>query len=68
MPGTDGLAATRALMADPNTAATRVIILTAFEDEDKVFRAICAGAAGYLLKSADATQITAAIREAGAGG
>ena len=47
---------------------TRVIILTAFEDEDKVFRAICAGAAGYLLKSADASQITAAIREADAGG
>jgi DNA-binding NarL/FixJ family response regulator len=47
---------------------TRVIILTAFEDEDKVFRAICAGAAGYLLKSADATQITSAILEAHAGG
>ena len=47
---------------------TRVIILTAFEDEDKVFRAICAGAAGYLLKSADATQITTAILEAHAGG
>ena len=46
---------------------TRVII-TAFEDEDKVFRAICAGAAGYLLKSADATQITSAILEAHAGG
>ena len=47
---------------------TRVIILTAFEDEDKVFKAICAGAAGYLLKSADAGQITAAIREADGGG
>jgi hypothetical protein len=47
---------------------TRLIILTAFEDDDKVFKAICAGAAGYLLKSADATQITTAIREADAGG
>ena len=47
---------------------TRVIILTAFEDDDKVFRAICAGAAGYLLKSADASQITTAIREADGGG
>lgn len=47
---------------------TRVIILTAFEDDDKVFRAICAGAAGYLLKSADASRITTAIREADAGG
>ncbi len=47
---------------------TRLIILTAFEDEDKIFRAICAGAAGYLLKSADASQITTAIREARDGG
>lgn len=47
---------------------TRVVILTAFEDDDKVFRAICAGATGYLLKSANATEITTAIREAHAGG
>jgi DNA-binding NarL/FixJ family response regulator len=47
---------------------TRVVILTAFEDEEKLFRAICAGASGYLLKTAKADQITSAIREAHSGG
>lgn len=47
---------------------SRVVILTAFEDDDKIFRAICSGAAGYLLKSADASQITSAITEAHSGG
>jgi DNA-binding NarL/FixJ family response regulator len=47
---------------------TRVVILTAFEDEEKLFRAICSGASGYLLKTATSDQITAAIREAHAGG
>lgn len=47
---------------------TRVVILTAFEDEEKLFRAICSGASGYLLKTATADQITSAIREAHAGG
>ena len=40
---------------------TRVIILTAFEDEDKVFRAICAGAAGYLLKHSGKVELALAI-------
>jgi DNA-binding NarL/FixJ family response regulator len=47
---------------------TRVVILTAFEDEDKIFRAVCSGASGYLLKTAKAEQITTAIREAHSGG
>jgi len=47
---------------------TRVVILTAFEDEEKIFRAICSGASGYLLKTATADQITGAIAEAVAGG
>ena len=47
---------------------TRVVILTAFEDEEKLFRAVCSGASGYLLKTAKAEQITAAIREAHSGG
>ncbi len=47
---------------------TRVVILTAFEDEEKLFRAICSGASGYLLKTAKSDEIIAAIREAWAGG
>ncbi|HEX2747766.1 MAG TPA: response regulator transcription factor [Verrucomicrobiales bacterium] len=46
----------------------RVVILTAFEDEEKLFRAICSGASGYLLKTAKSDEIIAAIREAHAGG
>jgi DNA-binding NarL/FixJ family response regulator/signal transduction histidine kinase len=47
---------------------SRVVILTAFEDEEKLFRAICSGASGYLLKTAKSDEIIAAIREAHAGG
>ena len=46
----------------------RVVILTAFEDEEKLFRAICSGASGYLLKTAKSDEIIAAIREAHGGG
>ena len=42
--------------------------LTVFEDDDKIFRAICAGAAGYLLKTSSTEDIAAAIRSAATGG
>jgi DNA-binding NarL/FixJ family response regulator len=45
-----------------------IVILTVFEDDDKVFQAICAGAAGYLLKTSSVTDITQAVRDALAGG
>lgn len=45
-----------------------VVILTVFEDDDKIFRAICAGASGYLLKAAGVEDIASAIRSAAAGG
>jgi DNA-binding NarL/FixJ family response regulator len=44
------------------------VILTVFEDDDKIFRAICAGAVGYLLKTATPDDIAAAIQTAAAGG
>ncbi len=47
---------------------TRVLVLTVFEDEVKIVRAICAGAAGYLLKSATAPEIARAIRDTYEGG
>jgi DNA-binding NarL/FixJ family response regulator len=50
------------------TSATNVIILTVFEDEDKIFEAICNGAAGYLLKTATLAEIVQAIREVRNGG
>jgi DNA-binding NarL/FixJ family response regulator len=52
MPELDGLAATRLLSAE--LPAVKVIILTASDDDAKLFEAIKAGAQGYLLKDLDA--------------
>ena len=62
MPGTDGLAATRALMSDPDTMATRVIILTTFDLDEYVFGAIRAGASGFLPKDTTPEDLLTAIR------
>jgi DNA-binding NarL/FixJ family response regulator len=48
--------------------ATQIIMLTMFDDHDKVFQSICAGASGYLLKTATPGKITDAIQEVLAGG
>jgi len=61
--GLEGIARLRQLA--PHTA---IVILTVFEEDDKIFRAICAGAAGYLLKTSSTEDIAAAIRSAAAGG
>lgn len=66
LPGMSGLDAIPQLRERaPDTA---IIILTVFEDEDKIVRAICAGAAGYLLKTATPEDLVRAIREVLAGG
>jgi DNA-binding NarL/FixJ family response regulator len=41
----------------------KVVILTSFDDREKVYRAICSGASGYLLKTADPEEILAGIRD-----
>ena len=41
----------------------KVLILTAYDDREKVYRAICSGASGYLLKTADPDEILAGIRD-----
>lgn len=66
LPGMSGIAGIARLRQMAPQAA--VVILTVFEDDDKIFRAICAGAAGYLLKTAATEEIVAAIRSAAAGG
>jgi len=63
MNGIDALAQLRQLA--PRTA---IVILTVFEDDDKILRAICAGAVGYLLKTSNTDDIAAAIRSAATGG
>jgi DNA-binding NarL/FixJ family response regulator len=61
----DGLAATAALqeMSDP----PRVIVLTTFDLDDFVFRALQAGAAGFLLKDTPPLELIAAVRVVAAG-
>ena len=63
MNGIDGLRKIKAL-----TPATRVVMLTVFEDHDRVFRAICAGASGYLLKASPFDKIVESIHQVTAGG
>jgi NarL family two-component system response regulator LiaR len=61
MPGMDGLEATRRITAcQPDT---RVLVLTSFAGDDKVFPAIKAGALGYLLKDAGPEELVQAIRQ-----
>jgi DNA-binding NarL/FixJ family response regulator len=52
MPGLDGLAATRRIMADESLAEVRVLILTTFEIDEYVFEALRSGASGFLGKGA----------------
>ncbi|MFI1967802.1 DNA-binding response regulator [Streptomyces cinnamoneus] len=67
MPGTDGLAATRAICTDPALAAVRVVMLTTFEVDEYVVQSLRAGASGFLGKGAEPDELLAAIRVAAAG-
>jgi DNA-binding NarL/FixJ family response regulator len=60
MPGVDGLAATEALRA--RGRAPEVIVLTTFDADRHVLRALRAGAAGFLLKDTPPEEIVAAVR------
>ena len=66
LPGVDGIAAlSKFLEAMPEI---RVIILTVFDDADKIFRAVCAGASGYVLKASGTDKIGESIRQVMGGG
>ena len=66
LPGVDGIAAlSKFLEAVPEV---RVIILTVFDDADKIFRAVCAGASGYVLKASGTDKIGESIRQVMGGG
>lgn len=67
MPGTNGLAATTAICADPNLTATRVLILTTFETDEYVAQALRGGASGFLGKDVSAEALLAGIRTVAAG-
>lgn len=67
MPGTDGLAATRMISADPSLAGVRVVILTTFEVDDYVVQSLRAGASGFLGKGSEPEELLNAIRVAAGG-
>ena len=62
----DGVAATRALAA--TEAAPPVLVLTTFDDDDVLWGALEAGAAGFVLKDASAEELIAATRAVAGGG
>src|SRR5687768_8075630 len=66
LPGMSGIEGIRHLKL--KAPAAHVIMLTMFDDHDKVFQSICAGASGYLLKTSPQAEITEGIREVLAGG
>lgn len=66
LPGMSGLELVRRLK--PDVPRMQFLVLTVYEDEDKIFDALAAGASGYLLKSAPPLRIIDAIRELYDGG
>jgi DNA-binding NarL/FixJ family response regulator len=67
MPGTDGLAATRAIAADPDMSGVRVVILTTFELDEYIFEALRGGASGFLVKDTEPAELLRAVRVAASG-
>jgi DNA-binding NarL/FixJ family response regulator len=67
MPNSDGLAATRSIVADPGLAATKVVILTTFDLDEYVFEAIRNGANGFLVKDTEPAELLRAVRAVVAG-
>jgi DNA-binding NarL/FixJ family response regulator len=65
MPGGDGVAATTAITA--RHPGTRVVVLTTYDTDADILRAVEAGAAGYLLKDCSQAELTSAIRAAARG-
>jgi DNA-binding NarL/FixJ family response regulator len=67
MPVMDGLEATRAITRDRDGPGPRVLILTTFDLDEYVFRALRAGASGFALKSRPLEDLLSAIRVVAAG-
>lgn len=63
MSGLDGISQLR-----ERAPQAQVVILTVFDDDEKIYRAICAGASGYLLKGASMDDLTSALDQVVRGG
>ncbi|MEM9655970.1 MAG: response regulator transcription factor [Actinomycetota bacterium] len=62
MPNVDGIEATGRLLGNPRLAHTRVLVLTTFDIDDLVYRALEVGAAGFLLKDTRPDRLLDGIR------
>jgi DNA-binding NarL/FixJ family response regulator len=67
MPKVDGIEATRRILAGGAARLPAVLVLTTFDDDEYVFGALQAGAAGFLLKDAGPDVLIAAVRTVAAG-
>lgn len=67
MPELDGLEATARILAETNEGA-RVIILTTFDPDEYVYKALRAGASGFVLKDIPPEELVAAVRSVASGG
>jgi DNA-binding NarL/FixJ family response regulator len=65
MPELDGLAATEEILRHPHPPT--IVVLTTFDQNEYVYRALHAGAAGFLLKDAPSSRLIAAVRAAATG-
>lgn len=66
LPGMDGIEGIRRLKEKfPNLT---ILMLSVYEDDDRIFHALCAGACGYLLKKTPPTKLLESLREAVSGG
>jgi DNA-binding NarL/FixJ family response regulator len=64
MPVLDGIEATRQIVADDRLAGVRVVMLTNFGLDEYIFRALRAGASGFLLKDTQPAELLQALRVA----
>jgi DNA-binding NarL/FixJ family response regulator len=67
MPDGDGLWATEQIAADPSLSGVHVVIVTTFELDEYVVRAVRAGAAGFLVKDTEPADLVRAVRAVAAG-
>ena len=61
LPGMSGIDGARVIKA--RYPLIDILMLTVYDDDDKIFQSICAGAAGYILKNADPAELIKAITE-----
>jgi DNA-binding NarL/FixJ family response regulator len=66
LPGRSGIDGIRLLK--PRFPRVLFVVLTVYDDDDRIFEALCAGACGYLLKKTPAARLIESVREVMAGG